>query len=103
VAAAFLTRSPTKSMSARSLVQDSVAPAWLGADRVRESAYFVVTRRRRAGPPTGYRPRRPIGLPSASASTQTRVSGATWRGALRSVAPASSRVARVASRSSTSA
>jgi hypothetical protein len=31
----------------------------------------------------GYRPRRPIGLPSASASTHTRTSGATWRGAPR--------------------
>ena len=52
---------------------------------------------------TRYRPRRPIGLPSVSASTQTRTSGATRRGALRSVAPAARRLARAASRSSTSA
>jgi hypothetical protein len=30
-----------------------------------------------AGHADGYRPRRPIGLPSASASTHTRASGAT--------------------------
>jgi hypothetical protein len=59
--------------------------------------------RRLPGHADGYRPRRPIGLPSASSSTHTRASGATLRGALRSVAPAPSRVARVASRSSTSA
>jgi len=54
-------------------------------------------------PAEDYRPRRPMGLPLGSASTQTRACGATWRGALRSVAPAASRVARAASRSSTSA
>src|SRR5439155_8437468 len=58
---------------------------------------------RRLGHAVGYFPRRPIGLPSASASTQIRASGATLRGASRSVAPAASRVSRVASRSSTSA
>ncbi len=62
-----------------------------------------VGRLTRPSPRRGYRPRSPIGLPSASASTQIRVSDATWRGALRSVAPAASRVSRVASRSSTSA
>ena len=53
--------------------------------------------------PNSYRPRSPIGLPSGSVSTHTRASGATWRGALRSLAPAASRVSRLASRSSTSA
>lgn len=58
---------------------------------------------RGAGRPDAYLPRSPIGLPSASASTHTRASGATCCGALRSVAPAASRVARAASMSSTSA
>ena len=39
-------------------------------------------------PAEDYRPRRPMGLPLGSASTQTRACGATWRGAPRSVAPA---------------